>query len=213
MRMPRHPDPARKPQLIAEILNHLRTRPLPTITFRGLAESLGVSPFTLVYHFGTRNELIHEVIRTVSAHRQKVLDGDRVAPPTFEAHIAAIRAAWRGFLDPENRSLLRLEFEAALMEVTDPELRAGGRDVHQRWISWGTDQLRALGVPEDEARVEARLLSDLMYGFQFDLVVARDDDGTTAAFERAVSAYSERVRAVIPSGSSPAAATGRAMTA
>lgn len=195
--MPRTPDPARKPRLVAEILDHLRANPLPTITFRGLAASLGVSPFTLVYHFGTRNELIHEIIRTVSAHRQAVLDGERAAEPSLEAHVAAIRAAWRGFLDPENRSLLRLEFEAALMEVTDPELRAGGREVHRRWIAWGTDELQSLGVPEGEARIEARLLSDLMYGFQFDLVVARDDEGTTAAFERAVHAYTERVRALI----------------
>lgn len=195
--MTRMPDPARKPRLVAEILDHLRTQPLATITFRGLAESLGVSPFTLVYHFGTRNEMIHEIIRTVSAHRQEVLDGERATEPSLEAHVAAIRAAWQGFLDPENRSLLRLEFEAVLMEVTDPDLSAGGRDVHRRWIEWATDELERIGVPGSEARIEARLLSDLMYGFQFDLVVARDDEGTTAAFERAVHAYTERVRALI----------------
>lgn len=208
--MARRPDPARKPQLLADILEHLRDNPLPTITFRGLAESLDVSPFTLVYHFGTRNELIHEIIRTVSTRRQQVIDGELAAEPSLEAHVAAIRAAWRGFLDPDNRSLLRLEFEAVLMEVTDPELRAGGRDVHRRWIEWGTEALKGLGVADREACVEARLLSDLMYGFQFDLVVARDDEGTTAAFERAVHAYTERVRALLPhdgptTGSAPAA--------
>lgn len=195
--MARKTDPARKPELLAAIVDHLREHPLTGVTFRTLADALGVSPFTLVYHFGTRNELIIEIIRAVTARQQQVIDAELAVEPSLDSHIDAIRASWLGFLVPTTRALLRLEFEAALMEVTDPTLRAGGRDVHARWVEWGTQALERLGVRSDEAAIEARILVDQLYGFQLDLVVTRDDAGATAAFDRALDAYRDRVAALI----------------
>lgn len=195
--MARRSDPARKPELLAAIVEHLREHPLSGVTFRTLADALGVSPFTLVYHFGTRNELIIEIIRAVTTRQQQVIDAELSVPATLEAHISAIRASWLGFLVPATRALLRLEFEAALMEVTDPSLRAGGRDVHARWVEWGTEALERLGVATDDARIESRILVDQLYGFQIDLVVTRDDAGASAAFDRAVDAYRDRIASLM----------------
>jgi len=59
----------------------------------------------------------------------------------------------------------------------------------------------ALGVPadeaRDEARVEAGVVVDQLYGCQRDLVLSRDDAAATAALERALHAYRERVAALI----------------
>ena len=55
----------------------------------------------------------------------------------------------------------------------------------------------ALGVPADEARVEARVVVDQLYGCQRDLVLSRDDAAATAALERALHSYRERVAALI----------------
>lgn len=195
--MPRRSDPDRKPELLAAIVEHVSEHPLSSVTFRTLAEALGVSPFTLVYHFGTRNELIIEIIRAVTTRQQRVIDAELSVPPSLDAHVEAIRASWLGFLAPTTRALLRLEFEAALMEVTDPGLRAGGRDVHARWVEWGTQALERIGVATEEARVEARILVDQLYGFQLDLVVTGDDRGATAAFDRALDAYRDRVAAIL----------------
>ncbi len=191
--MARRSDPARKPELMAAIVEYLREHPLSGLTFRTLAEALGVSPFTLVYHFGTRNELLIEIIRAVTARQQAVIDAELALAPSLDAHIDSIRESWLGFLVPSTRALLRLEFEAALMEVTDPTVRAGGRDVHARWVEWGAQALERLGVDADEARVEARILVDQLYGFQIDLVVTRDDAGATEAFDRAIDAYRSRI--------------------
>lgn len=195
--MARRTDPSRKPELLAAIVDHLREHALSGVTFRTLADALGVSPFTLVYHFGTRNELILEIIRAVTARQQQVIDAELAVEPSLDSHIAAIRDSWLEFLVPSTRALLRLEFEAALMEVTDPTLRAGGRDVHARWVEWGTEALERLGVETTEARIEARILVDQLYGFQIDLVVTRDDAGATAAFDRALDSYRDRVAALI----------------
>lgn len=197
--MARRPDPARKPELLAEIVEHLRTRSLPTLSFRRLATALDVSPFTLVYHFGTRNELILEIIKAVQSRQQDVIDVELAEEPSLEAHIAAIRASWANSLLPETRALLRLEFEAALMEVTDPELEAGGRSVHARWVQWGAEALERLGVPRPEAEIESRTLVDQIYGCQLDLVLTRDDAAASAAFERALESYRTRVGELLAS--------------
>ena len=64
--MSRRPDPERKPELVAQILDYLLDKPLSSLTFRTLASGLGVSTFTLVYHFGTRAELLSEIVAAIS---------------------------------------------------------------------------------------------------------------------------------------------------
>lgn len=196
--MARRTDPNRKPELLAQILEHLRDQPLSAVTFRTLADALGVSPFTLVYHFGTRAELIADIIRAVGQRQQQVIDAELAVDPSLDAHIAAIRESWRGFLDPATHALLRLEFEAALLQVTDPELTVGGRDVHERWVEWGAEALERLGVPHDDAIIESRALVDQLYGVQFDLVVTGDEEAATAACDVMIDGYRARVEALIP---------------
>ncbi|WP_168915194.1 TetR/AcrR family transcriptional regulator [Microcella flavibacter] len=188
-------DPARKPLLLLEILEHLRERPLATITFRSLAEALGVSPFTLVYHFGTRRELMAEIIGSIGARQDRVIQAELDVDPSLDAHLAATRASWQHFLHPVPRSLLRLEFEAALLEVTDKELDAGGLAIHGRWVEWGAEAVERLGLPREIAELESRVLVDQIYGFQFDLIVSGDEVRATRAFEIALQSYGERLAA------------------
>lgn len=196
--MARRSDPNRKPELLAQIITYLRDQPLSAVTFRTLADALGVSPFTLVYHFGTRAELIADIIRAVGQRQQQVIDAELAVDPSLDAHIEAIRASWEGFLDPATRALLRLEFEAALLQVTDPELSVGGRDVHDRWVEWGAEALERLGVPREHAITESRALVDQLYGVQFDLVVTGDEEAATAACHTMIDSYRARIEALIP---------------
>ena len=196
--MARRSDPNRKPELLAAILEYLREQPLSAVTFRTLADALGVSPFTLVYHFGTRAQLIAEIIRAVGQRQQAVIDAELALEPSLDAHIDAIRESWKGFLHPSTQALLRLEFEAALLQVTDSELVVGGRDVHERWVEWGAQALERLGVESEAALLESRALVDQLYGVQFDLVVTGDAAAATAACDVIVDSYRARIAALLP---------------
>ena len=52
--MPRHPEPARRAQLLDEAVDYAVEHGLADLTLRPLADALGVMPNTLVHHFGTK---------------------------------------------------------------------------------------------------------------------------------------------------------------
>src|SRR5580704_17117403 len=103
--MTRQPDSARKPALLEQIVDYLMDKPLSALTFRGLATALGVSSFTLVYHFGTRDELVRDIIEAI-ANRQRgfetVFDPETV---TLESYFAGLRKTFELTHVPRNRAL------------------------------------------------------------------------------------------------------------
>ncbi|MCB1281176.1 MAG: TetR/AcrR family transcriptional regulator, partial [Salinibacterium sp.] len=116
--MSRRPDPTRKPELLAQILDYLLDKPLASLTFRSAASALGVSTYTLVYQFGTRNELISEIVRAISARQVSIeerLLSSLNTPDTLDTYYENLSVSWAWTLDPRNRQLQRLEFEASML--------------------------------------------------------------------------------------------------
>jgi AcrR family transcriptional regulator len=82
--MPRQPDPLRKPQLLGEILEYLLDKSLASVSFRTLAQALGFSTYTLVYHFGSREQLLSEIVSAVSTRTDMIEDQLLQTPDTLE---------------------------------------------------------------------------------------------------------------------------------
>ncbi|MEJ1231134.1 MAG: TetR/AcrR family transcriptional regulator [Galbitalea sp.] len=102
--MTRQPDPDRKPALLQEIVDYLVDKPLSALTFRSLATTLGVSSFTLVYHFGTRAELVREIIEAI-ANRQRGFEVlIEPADLTLDSYVDGLRRTFELTLLPHNRS-------------------------------------------------------------------------------------------------------------
>ena len=194
--MARTPDPARKPALLEQTLEYLLDKPLATLTFRTLAAALGVSTFTLVYHFGTRADLIREVLRAIS-ERATFMERRLVDNVTLDTYFENLELSWEWTLDPRNRQLQRLEFEAAMLESLNPEAYTFAGGVHEFWRRIGRDALIGFGLAEAEAVVESRLLVDTVLGIQYDLVLNHDEPAATAAFRRLTETHRARVEALL----------------
>ncbi len=190
--MPRTPDPARKPALLAQTLEYLLDKPLATLSFRRLATALGVSTYTLVYHFGTRAELIHEVVRAIS-ERVTFMERRLVENVTLDTYFDNLQLSWQWTLEPRNRQLQRLEFEAAMLESLHPDEYTFGRHVHGIWRRIGREALLGFGLSEADAEVESRLLVDTVLGIQYDYVLSNDEAGATAAFHRLLDNHRARI--------------------
>ena len=193
----RSPDPARKPALLAEIVEFLLDKPLATLSFRTLAVGLGVSTYTLVYHFGSRAQLMREIMAAVTERQDAVVPDVEHETGDMETHIANIRRSWRLGLDARSRQLQRLEIEAAMFEAREDPLTATSVRVFARWHEVGVSALQKMGLDLADAELEARLMVDTIYGLQYDLIVSRDEARATAAFERALAAYEARIRVLI----------------
>ncbi|MEO7123610.1 MAG: TetR/AcrR family transcriptional regulator [Lacisediminihabitans sp.] len=198
--MTRKQDPDKKPELLERILNHLLDKPLSALTFRGLAGAVEVSTFTLVYHFGTRAELVREIIQAIATRQRgfdAVLDPETV---TLASYFEGLRHTFELTLLPRNRALQRLEFEAQMIESLEPS-GAVTQSSHENLQNRGRDTLISLGLDDADATIESRLLIDTFYGIQVGLVINRDDARATAAFDRAMEQHQQRIltlRAPVP---------------
>lgn len=195
--MPRHADPERKPALIAQILDFLLDKPLSGLSFRTLARALDVSTFTLVYQFGTRAELLSEIVRAISSRETEIHQRLATNPGTIDVYFEGLVLSWDWTLDPRNRRLQRLEFEASMIEALDPASHTFVRSLYTRWQQIGFDALVSFGLSAEDADVESRLMVNTFYGIQYDLVVNNEQERATAAFTRAIQHHRERIMALI----------------
>ena len=112
----RTPDPAKKPALLEQIVDHFLDKSLSTLTFRSLAAALDVSTFTLVYHFGSRNQLVRDIMETIANRERGFETTVEIEAIDLDSYIAALAHTFQITLLPRNRALQRLEFEAQILE-------------------------------------------------------------------------------------------------
>jgi AcrR family transcriptional regulator len=196
--MPRHPDPLRKPQLLGEILEYLLDKSLASVSFRTIAQALGCSTYTLVYHFGSREQLLSEIVTAVSTRATVIDDLMRDSSNTIDRYFAGLEESWEWTLQPRNRQLQRLEFEASLIEALEPSTHTFSRSLFDTWHRIGRDALTSLGVKPAAAELEARLVVDTFYGIQYDFVLNGDAAPATHAFKEAMRIHRERILALVP---------------
>jgi len=196
----REPDPSRKTELLAQIVEYLLDKPLATVTFRTLAHALGVSTFTLVYHFGSRAELLSEIVGAISGRENDIQAQLSAEPPSLDAYFSGLEQSWQWSIQPRNRQLQRLEFEAAMMEAVDPGPRSYTRALYERWQAIGRDALLALGCSEADAEAESRLTVSAMFGLQYDLIVNEDVEAATAAFRAMLDGHRRHLESLVRQG-------------
>jgi AcrR family transcriptional regulator len=189
--VPRRPDPTRKPELLGQIIEHLRGRSIASVSFRTLADALGVSTYVFVYHFGNRAELVAEIVRGVLARHDAALGVDPAGldAPAFRAHLLAVLEDERS---ARGLDLLRLETEAALLELVAGEQGPARAEV-VRWHTFVAGWLVGQGVPEAVAGTEARIVVDALRGLQHDALVTGEVHPVATAVARLLDEIVERV--------------------
>ncbi len=192
----RQADLAKKPALLEQIVDHLIDKPISTLTFRGLATALGTSSFTLVYHFGTRDELVRDIIGAIATRQRGFETVFDPSTTTLETYLLGLRQTFDQALFPRNRALQRLEFEAQMLEAVAPD-HALTRIAHEELHSRARDTLVALGLAPERAALEGQLLLDTFYGIQVGLVVSGDIERATASFERALQYHREQIEPLV----------------
>jgi AcrR family transcriptional regulator len=194
--MTREADTTKKPALLERIVDYLVDKPLSGLTFRGLAAALGVSSFTLVYHFGTRDDLVRDIIGAIATRQhgfETVFDPDTV---TIGSYASGLRQTFESTLTERSRALQRLEFEAQMLEAVAPG-NTVTKIAQDELNSQARITLEALGLGPLDAEIEAQLLLDTFYGIQVRLVVSNDIVRATSAFDRALSDHISQIERLL----------------
>jgi len=154
-------------------------RGLADLSLRQLAEEIGTSHRMLIYHFGSKEGLVTEVVKALD--ERLYATAWPVARQHADHPAEASRAVWR-----EVSSTRRRDEQVLMMEmlVAAMRRRAGTEELAERlhdWAAASESQAQWLG---DDAHRQSRLLAAVVRGLLVDLLVSGDHDGVDDAFER-----------------------------
>lgn len=178
----------RRPELLDAVLNYLLDNGLNGQSVRALAGSVGVSHVTLRHHFGTREQLLAEVFRTI-LEREPI-----PAHVSSEDLEGVIRDLWQRWSQPDGQRYFRLAFEVYGVAISQPDQhRAFLIGMVSDWITLIVDGLVDMGYPRPQAEgLATRVLAQLR-GLQMDLLATGDAQRVTAAFEEFASQLADEV--------------------
>jgi AcrR family transcriptional regulator len=174
-------------RLLAAAMEHVAEHGVGNLSLRGLAAALGTSHRMLIYHFGSREGLLVEVIRTVEAQQRAALAElllDEDAPPA-----ETMRRMWRRVADPALWPNERLFFEVYAQALQgSPHALPLLDGIVDLWVEPLTRIAVANGLDEARARAEARLGIAVTRGLLLDLLATQDRAAVDAAMERYIEA-------------------------
>lgn len=172
--MGRPPNPEARAALLHQAAAYVLQHGLNGLSLRPLAAALGVSARLLLYHFGSKEHLVTEVLAVVASQQQTLLGslGAETDP------LARFDALWAGLTSPEFMPFLRSLFEVELRAMDgDGAYRQFARGTMQAWLGLVTAHL---AVPTPAA---ANFVLAALTGLLLDRFSTRDDERTQLAFE------------------------------
>lgn len=149
-------------------------------SLREIATAIGSSHRMLLYHFGSRAELVEGVVERVEADQRAVL-ADLVRSHTEPADL--VRALWRQVTRPDVLPFARLFFETVAFRATRP----GPAGLTEPWLDATRPVAEQLGLGFDAADV--RLGVAVTRGLLVDVLVTGEVDAATESLERFLAVW------------------------
>jgi AcrR family transcriptional regulator len=189
--MPR-PSTDTRERLLAAAVDYAAEHGLADLSLRALAAGLGTSHRMLIFHFGSKEGLLVEVVRAVEAQQRALLEELRADPE--QDLLDQLRAFWQHLTSPALWPYERLFFEvyAQGLQGKQPAARLL-EDAIQAWLMPITDLLASQGVPVQEAQAEARLAIAVTRGLLLDLLATGDLAAVDAAMDRFTAQLAARL--------------------
>lgn len=184
--MARPPDEELRSALIERGVDYACRHGIATLSLRPLAKALGTTAPLLLYHFGSKDALLVEIIKAGRARQHATL------VRSAERNVSDVDAAkhlWRTISAPESLPLVTLFFEIYALALQDRTRFPGFLDsaVHD-WIG-------AISPPNPSEldRLRATVLIAAFRGFLLDLCAT----GERKRIDRAVDLFLERFEGAI----------------
>jgi AcrR family transcriptional regulator len=186
----------RKGQLLSAAVDYFVAHGVADLSLRPMAATLGTSARLLIFHFGSKEQLIVEVLGEIQRRLQASFQG------LVETR-SPIKSYWLWATRAANLPYLRLLYEVQIIAIQNP--RVYGRYLAQNATEWLVIAEAALSQSL-RSRTMATLCIAVFDGLFLELLSTGDRARTTRALDRFV----EIARA--SAGSGRGARTGRGRT-
>jgi AcrR family transcriptional regulator len=174
--------------LLAAATEYVSTNGVNEISLRQLAAALGTTHRMLIYHFGSKDGLLIEVVREMERRLREALDdldSDRGASPGD-----TLRRFWRRVSEPALWPGTRLFFEMYSQALQGrPGMRPMLDGIVDTWLEFCARPGIRAGLPPEVATANARICVAVTRGLLLDLLATGDRAGVDAAMERFVTEF------------------------
>jgi AcrR family transcriptional regulator len=174
--------------LLAVTLEYVTEHGVGELSLRTLATAIGTSHRMLVYHFGSRDDLLVEIVRSVERQQRARLTALLADPGLTPAERA--ERFWEQLVDPAAWPAERLFFELYGQALQGrPHATPLLDGVVTDWLEPLTELTVQSGVPHEQASTHARLRLAVARGLLLDLLATGDVKGVQAAAELHMAPY------------------------
>ena len=193
--MGRHPQPQIRQRLLDTCTDHALTHGLPD-RLEPLAMAVGTSSRMLIYHFGTRDDLLRAILAAARERQVRVFT-ELLRLRSDEPYLLTLSRAWSAISGPEGEPYLRM-FSRLHDAAGEPLWPGFRRAATTDWLAPLEEGMGSLGRPELATVVLAVIRGLLM-----------DLDATDDA-ARTQRAFADFLDLIGPTAAAPTARTGRA---
>ncbi|MBY8344637.1 TetR/AcrR family transcriptional regulator [Streptomyces spinosirectus] len=178
----------RRAQLVDAAVDYVAAYGIGDLSLRGLGAAIGVSHRMLIHYFGSKEQLLVEIVRTSEQRQRDLLSRLRREPGV--SPIDAARLLWRQLTDPQLANQERLFFEIYGQALRGrPEAVPVLDNLVTDWLEPLVAAEVAAGADPATARNRARLGLATVRGLLLDLLATGDRDGVDAAMEEFLRLY------------------------
>ncbi|MGA9852801.1 MAG: TetR/AcrR family transcriptional regulator [Gammaproteobacteria bacterium] len=174
---------SRKEVLIDALITHLQRNGLADLSLRPLAAEIGTSARLLIYHFGSKENLLAEVLEVMQARlRDSALKLTKAA--TEGDGKPPLRLFWNWATARKNFGYLKLLYELQILAAQNPAAYA--QYLERNSSNW-LDLVQAALPPSERTAAMATLLVAVFDGLFLELMSTGDRQRTTQALEEFIS--------------------------
>ncbi|MGW6598995.1 TetR/AcrR family transcriptional regulator [Streptomyces sp. NPDC055036] len=178
----------RRSQLVNAAVDYVAAHGFADLSLRGLGAAIGVSHRMLIHHFGSKEALLVEIVRTSERRQRELLSQFRLESGLSPSDAA--RLLWRRLTDPRLAGQERLFFEICGHALRGrPETALFLEGFVNDWLEPLMAAEVAAGADPSVARNRARLGLATVRGLLLDLLATGDRAGVDAAMEEFLQLY------------------------
>jgi AcrR family transcriptional regulator len=162
----------KREELAEQATDYVLEHGLIGLSLRPLAAELGTSDRMLIYHFGSKDELIATVMATSNERSMRIIR----AMPRSATVRSAIVELWDVYTSTKLEACQRMYVEAAALGLFGREPYVGSvRESNQVWLEAITEHLRSAGANGDRAVRLAAIVDAAINGLLFDRPLDADE--------------------------------------
>jgi AcrR family transcriptional regulator len=178
----------RRAQLLDAALDHVAAHGIADLSLRGLGAAIGVSHRMLIHYFGSKEQLLVEIVRASERRQRDVLSRLHLEPGLAPVDVA--RLLWQQLADPRLAGQERLFFEICGHALRGrPEAVPVLEGLVTDWLEPLVAAEVGAGAEPATARNRARLGLATVRGLLLDLLATGDRAGVDSAMEEFLRLY------------------------